>query len=216
MPKNHEPTAAEAKRVRQFEQKKHTLLEAGYTCTPMTMSMEQAGRDAFKVMLPVILPFLFLYGLVLGMRGAWPAVPGSLFLWLLAALPILLVLIVLHEGIHGLIWGAVSPGGYRSIEFGIIWKYLTPYCTCTEPLKRHQYIIGALMPTVLLGIVPALWATFNNHPPVLIIGHLMILSGAGDVLVIRELLRHRQSETTIYMDHPSELGLVVFENQNIE
>ena len=63
--------------------------------------------------------------------------------------------IILHELIHGLTFLLFCKNGFKSIEFGIMWKYLAPYCHCKEPLPVRPYIIGALMPAIVLGFIPA-------------------------------------------------------------
>ena len=92
-------------------------------------------------------------------------------------------LIVLHELIHGITWSLFTENRMKDIEFGVMWKYLTPYCTCRKSLKRGQYITGTLMPTIVLGFIPAIAS---------------IISG-------------RQSRDTLFHDHPYEAGLVVFD-----
>ena len=59
----------------------------------------------------------------------------------------------IHEGIHGLTWGLLSPDGFSTIEFGLIKEYMTPYCYCGTPLTRGQYILGSMMPTLVLGFM---------------------------------------------------------------
>jgi len=61
--------------------------------------------------------------------------------------------IVVHELIHGLVWGIYAPSRFKSISFGVIWKMLTPYCHCSEPMKVKNYMKGALAPLVVLGII---------------------------------------------------------------
>ena len=66
--------------------------------------------------------------------------------------------IVVHELIHGLTWAYFAKKGFKSIRFGVFWEMLTPYCHCSEPLTVRQYCIGALMPLVVLGIIPLVLA----------------------------------------------------------
>lgn len=48
--------------------------------------------------------------------------------------------IVAHEAIHGIFWAAFAKRGFRSIRFGFLWKKLTAYCHCSEPLEVRPYI----------------------------------------------------------------------------
>ena len=55
-------------------------------------------------------------------------------------------------------------------------------------------------------------AIFINSYVLLLIGMVMILGAAGDILIVIELLRYRSNaaEKLIY-DHPTQAGCVVFE-----
>ena len=47
---------------------------------------------------------------------------------------LVIVGIVVHELIHGLTWACYAKSGWKSISFGVMWKLLTPYCHCDEPM----------------------------------------------------------------------------------
>jgi hypothetical protein len=34
--------------------------------------------------------------------------------------------IILHELIHGITWAKYTKDGFKSIRFGVLWKFLTP------------------------------------------------------------------------------------------
>ena len=129
-----------------------------------------------------------------------------------------LLLIILHEAIHGLTWGAFNKRHWNAISFGIIWHSLTPYCTCAEPLKKAQYIIGAVMPTLILGFgLLGVAANLGNHT-LFVLSLCIIFGGGGDFLIILKLLRYKcYNKTVLFYDHPYECGLVAFEkNPNIK
>lgn len=64
---------------------------------------------------------------------------SSLPLGMVAFLIILIILFVVHELIHGLTWGIFAEDHFINIEFGFIKETLTPYCTCSVPLKKAVY-----------------------------------------------------------------------------
>lgn len=98
--------------------------------------------------------------------------------------------------------GRLRRSGFRSIEFGVIWSALTPYCTCSEPLKKGQYILGAAMPTVVLGFGLGIAAVYTGQSLLLYLSLLMMVGGGGDFCIIGKLLRHRPKGEAIYCDHP--------------
>ncbi|MBO7668837.1 MAG: DUF3267 domain-containing protein [Firmicutes bacterium] len=131
---------------------------------------------------------------------------------LLVFIAAMAALIVIHELVHGLTWACFAKGGFKSIEFGFIKKYLTPYCTCAEPLKKGQYILGALMPLLVCGLLPALIAAICGSTLLLWLSEVMIFAASGDVMIVGKILTHRSAATeTVYLDHPTEAGLILFE-----
>jgi len=121
----------------------------------------------------------------------------------------MLVGIVVHEIIHGLTWSLFLKKGFKSIKFGVFWKMLTPYCHSKEPLTVWQYIVGSIMPGVLLGILPSLAAWFNGNVFQLIFGLIFTLAAGGDFAIIW-LLRKEKMEKQV-MDHPSKVGCFVYD-----
>ena len=124
---------------------------------------------------------------------------------------LMIVLMVIHELIHGITWGIFAENHWKDIEFGIIWKMLTPYCTCKSALTKLQYVIGGLMPTLILGFGLGLVAIIIGNMLLFLLAELMIFGGGGDFLIAGKLLLFRTKyKDCIYMDHPTECGLVAF------
>jgi len=59
---------------------------------------------------------------------------------------VIIIGVVLHELIHGIVFASFAKQGFKSIKFGIIWKMLTPYAHCKEPLRVRPYMLGVVMP----------------------------------------------------------------------
>lgn len=134
--------------------------------------------------------------------------PPSPFLFAL----ILIIGIVVHELIHGLFWSMGAKNGFKSISFGVMWKMLTPYCHCSEPLKVPDYRRGALAPLVILGILPLLALALIPSAGLLWFGVIMTSSAAGDIMVAWKLRKEDPSNTVL--DHDSEAGYLVFEPED--
>lgn len=128
---------------------------------------------------------------------------GSILFFLL-----FVVGIVLHELIHGLVFGLYAKAGFKSIRFGFMKEYLTPYCHCTEPLKLGHYFAGALLPALLLGLVPIAISFFTGSLFLLIYGIIFFSAAAGDFMVVWML--RKEHPDTLVQDHPSEAGCWVY------
>lgn len=124
---------------------------------------------------------------------------------------IFLIFVFVHELIHGLCWSCFLKNHFLDINFGISWKHLTPYCSTKQPLKKYQYILGAVMPTIILGIIPFLLSLKLNSIFLYFFSIGMILGGIGDCLVSTKVLIHKtKSKNSLYLDHPGKCGCVVF------
>ena len=133
----------------------------------------------------------------------------------LSILAIITVGIILHELIHGITWAKFADKGFRSIRFGVLWKMMTPYCHCKEPLKVWQYILGGIMPAIILGFLPFAYSLFTGNVFWLIFGIFFTMAAAGDFLIINLLLKEKKDD--LVLDHPSEAGCYIFrkkENEN--
>lgn len=198
---------AEQRRKARFERQKAELEAQGYVMRDLTVGLVYANVMALVLALPVCAPFVAVF--------LWRA-PDGAFRVSMAGLVLFLALyaamICAHELIHGAVWAVFAPSHWRAVEFGFIKEYLTPYCTCGEPLEKWQYVVGALMPTVLLGLLPAGAAAVTGSAPLLLLGLALILGGGGDMTIVLALLRHRSAaRATVYLDHPYAAGVVAFE-----
>lgn len=202
-------TPAEQKRKEQFALVCEEMERQGYRKTDLTIGVVKANLLALIVMLP----FAVLSGAVVLSSCSLRSMAESISSWdFLVFLLVMLLLTAVHEGIHGLTWAMFAEGRWKAIRFGVIWKALTPYCTCAQPMKRGQYILGAAMPTLVLGIGLTAAAALTGGFWVFILAIAMIFGGGGDFAIILKMLLHRQQgRDAVYYDHPYECGVVVFE-----
>ena len=202
-----ELTEAERKRLERFEALAEKMKAEGYRRTDLTISIVAANVFALVLFVPLFIGSMALF-ILKNSAGGIDMGPSSVFGIMIA----MLVLIVVHELIHGLVWSIFAERGFKDIEFGFMVKYLTPYCTCGVPLSKGQYIAGALAPLVLLGIVPMIWGILAGSFPVLLVGIIMADSAAGDIQIVLQILRYRSgSSDVVYIDHPTQGGGVIFE-----
>lgn len=161
---------------------------------------------ASKLALALFVVFLLLIGLPFYL--IWK--PVISFSWQDTFLFSLLFLfgVILHELIHGLCFGIFAKNGFRRIRFGILWEYLTPYCHCNEPLRLSHYVIGALMPGIVLGFAPSVLSLIVGNIMLLILGVVFISAAAGDFYVVWIL--RKESMKSFVLDHPSEPGCFIY------
>lgn len=200
-------TPAEQKRRSAFEALCAQMARTGYRQKDFLISILQANTLSILIMLPFLALAAWLYSPFLAAGNSF--FPDAQFFLLFLAV---LVLLVIHECLHGLTWALFAPRHFASISFGVIWKALTPYCTCSAPLRRWQYALGTAMPTLVLGPGLILAAAALHQNSLFLLAEIMILGGGGDFLILLQLLRYRPaSPDVLCLDHPCECGFVAFE-----
>jgi hypothetical protein len=125
---------------------------------------------------------------------------------------VLIAGIITHELIHGIFFAKYASNGWKSVKFGIIWKYLAPYCNCKELLKVRHYIIAVIMPTIILGLIPCFISLISGDFALLKFGILFTLCGGGDILIIWSL--RNENKEDLMLDHPTKIGCYVFRKEN--
>ena len=200
-------TEKELERKDCFEKLSSEMQQNGYKTRNIIFNTQQAKSLCFFIMLPFIALVFWIYYHVNGFDL------DCLSLGFVAALiALILCLTILHELIHGITWGLFAENHFHSIDFGIIWSSFSPYCTCSEPLKKWQYLLGVAMPTLVLGGGVAVVAVMVNQLLLFFLAEYMILSGGGDFLIIlKSMLYRTDKQESVYCDHPYECGFVVFE-----
>lgn len=173
----------------------------GYEPQKKTISMLTANLLAVALFVVVGalsgIAFYALYGA--GELDSWK----TIFPWLLL---LMLVGIVVHELVHGITWLLLTHRGFSHLSFGLLPGGV--YCHIDVPMPKKQYVIGALMPLLLVGIVPMLVAFCIGSLLWLLLGIVFIVSAAGDMMIVWAI-RKEPADVLVY-DHPSEAGCYVY------
>lgn len=185
----------------------------------LTIDLIKANVFAVVLILPTALIFALPYYLIWGFEFNLSAIRSfkeflSPELFGLSIVIMIIGGIVLHELIHGITWSRFTSDGFKSIKFGVLWKMLTPYCHCKQPLKVREYILGAVMPAIILGFLPALIAIAIGNMALLIFGIFFTIAACGDFMVIN-LLKNENKDDYV-QDHPTEPGCFIFRKKGKE
>lgn len=114
--------------------------------------------------------------------------------------------IVVHELVHGLTWILLTRKGFRHLSFGLMLG--GAYCHIDVPMCKRHYVIGALMPLFLIGIVPLLVAFCIGSLLWLLLGVIFVVTAIGDIMIVWTI-RKEPADALVY-DHPSEGGCYVY------
>ena len=192
-----------------------------YRKEQLTIDMAKANRNALLITIPTLLAFGIPYFLVwqeqFSIQYISEAFKGfSISDTFGLTLSIFLVTaagIIIHELIHGIFFALYAENGFRAIRFGIMWKALAPYCHCKDPLKLKHYRIGAVMPAILLGILPGIVSIFIGSLGWLLFGILFTVAAIGDFMIL-DLLKNEDKEFYV-QDHPSEAGCYIYRPKDV-
>ena len=75
-------------------------------------------------------------------------------------------------------------------------------------MKKRAYVVGALMPLMLLGVLPFIVSLFSGSVALMFFGATMIGTAMGDVLIVWAI--RKESPDTMVYDHPTEPGCVLY------
>jgi hypothetical protein len=117
---------------------------------------------------------------------------------------------LIHELIHAIAFMKYTKHGYKSIKFGILWKYMALYCHCNEFITVGQYRIVLIMPSIILGFIPIILGFCIPNFIILLFGCVMTMGGIGDFFCIWILRNFKKN--TMVMDHPDKVGFFYEEN----
>ena len=176
----------------------------------ISLSFDEIGGFALPIVFYILLIFTLIFALIHGFElllNGW-----SVRLLLIAILPVFILGVILHEFIHGLCFALFSKKPLSFIKYGFDKKTLTPYAHCKEPIKAGAYKIGAIMPAIILGFIPYLYAIINGDIYFFLFGTFFTTAACGDFIVLW-LLRHL-SRNIMVEDHPSRAGCYVYITSN--
>jgi hypothetical protein len=186
----------------------------GFRKEELTIDMAKAQLLSLIYFLPGAmlfgLPFYFIWAADYNLETIIEMVPKSIGVGgaIFFICTVLMGGIVLHELIHGLTFALFAKQGFKSIKFGVMWAFLTPYCHCKEPLLVKHYILGALMPGLVMGILPMAVALMTGNLLVFGFGLFFTLAAGGDFMIVN-LLRQVKFDALV-IDHPSKIGCYLY------
>lgn len=114
--------------------------------------------------------------------------------------------LVVHELVHGVTWLLLLKKGFSHLSFGLMTGAV--YCHIDVPMDKRKYVIGALMPLLLVGVVPWVAAILSGSLTWMLVGAVMISGAIGDIMIVWTL--RSESASTLVYDHPSEVGCYVY------
>ncbi|MBV5282953.1 MAG: DUF3267 domain-containing protein [Paludibacter sp.] len=184
----------------------------------LTLDLMKANLYAIFTIIPVLIlygvPFILLWRHTFSKMELKNFIDSyNLGIWgnMSFILLVITIGIITHELIHGITWAMFTKNGFKSIKVGVLWKMLTPYCHCSEPLKVKHYIAGGIMPAIILGLFPFVYSLFTGNVLWLFFSIFFTMSAVGDLMIVN--LVRKEDMNNFVLDHPSEVGCYVFKKE---
>ena len=169
----------------------------------LSISMERANLGVLFIALPLVILQFIVYEYV--HPTADQSTTWNFFVFLFA----IIAGIVIHELIHGITWAIFGRKPWKSIKFGFQVKTLTPYCHINEPIEINAYRIGAIMPGLIVGVLPYIYSLVTGDANWFWFSLIHTSAAGGDWLVLW-LIRNVKPGSLVE-DHPTQAGCYVLE-----
>jgi len=180
-------------------------IDEKYIKEDKTISILKANIYAVLIMLPAVAAMIFFYTLANNRIDMTARLSETIIFF-----GCFIMLIVLHEWLHGFTAHFYCENKWKSIQFGV--KQLTPYCHCTELLRIWQYRIVAVVPLILTGILPYGVSLICGNPLLMAISIFMVIGAGGDMMIL--VLLRKETSNMIVCDHPTLCGCTLYREKN--
>jgi hypothetical protein len=170
-----------------------------------SISLAKANVYTLAISLPLVGLMLAAYLLLSPTRGisaTGVSLPAALLF-----LVLMITGILVHEGIHALAWSAFGRMPLKRIRFGFQASTLTPYAHALDPMPARAYRLGALMPALLLGVLPFAVGVAISSVSLALYGMIFVFAAGGDLLIL--WLIRGVDPRALVLDHPSRAGCIV-------
>ena len=186
-----------------FNRVRAELKANGYQEKDVTIPSGKSMILGFLYSLPFIVFGGLLYRFLLIERAHLSEIGGLSFYIMFIA--IIAVSVVIHELLHGIGWAISSGRGWSVVRFNI--SALMPSCACKAVLTRGQYLVGVLLPFLVLGTGSAVFLfLYPGTVSVLTMAVNFVAAGA-DLLIALRAARERGA---LIADHPTEAGYIAY------
>ena len=186
-----------------FSKAQADLRASGYREKDVTISPGKAMVLGVACALPFIIVLGLWYRFALIERAYLLEIGGIWFYVMFIA--ILAVSVVIHELLHGIGWAISSGKGWSVVRFNI--NAMMPSCACKAALTRGQYLVGVLLPFLVLGTGSVVFLfLYPGTVSVLTMAVNFVAAGA-DLLIA---LRAAKEKGALIADHPTQAGYIAF------
>lgn len=167
--------------------------------------LSKVNKYSFPFILLTLLLFIPTYYVLHGFDDVHRV--STLLIIAIFGIPGFIIGNVLHELVHAIAWMLFGNAKFRDIKFGFDLKSVAAYAHLKTPIKLSAYRVSIMLPGIIVGLLPGMWAMFTGDFVMLLWGIIFSISAASDFIVYR-ILSDLPGKTLI-SDHEEEIGCKV-------
>lgn len=119
-------------------------------------------------------------------------------------IPVMILSVVVHEALHAVGFLILGRAPRQTVRLGFQRRTLTPYASCAAPVPAGAYRGAALLPAIVLGILPALAAWALGSGGLALWAWVMLAIAGGDVAAVWAI--RGVPGGVFVVDHPTRVG----------
>ncbi len=166
----------------------------------LTTRQKRIGHVTLNLLLAalVFIPFHALWGA----NVLWDVIRNSMH-WVLLAI---FGSFYLHEALHALGFMIFAGVARKSIHIKMNWKIFSFETECDVPMTARSYRWSALLPGIVLGVIPAVVSLIYGYGWLAIFSMLALHCAVSDILQVWVIRDFRHSDMVALILDPTDAG----------
>lgn len=179
----------------------------GFYSTKITMDAKETNIKGVLCAAPFFVFLASIYRICLIHRAVLLDSNDPQFLPLLAS--IVIICAIAHNLLHGAGWAIIGKAGWDSISFRL--NGLMPYCSCDLVLRKGSYLIGTVLPAIVLGVFSTVFLAIYPGTVSMLTLLINFLMAGKDCVIALEIMK---SNFTLIGNLPTETGFIGYTKQS--
>lgn len=187
--------------MKKYNSIKEQYIEEGYIEYKHLLNSLDSGFSSFIYGLPVFIIYISVF---IFFTETIPFFSTKIFI---ITLIVIYISTPIHEIIHGIGWCLTDFSRFDSIYIFLPIGLSDAYCHCSEPLNTKSYVLGTIMPFIVLSFFPSILSCIFSSPLLL---YIAIVNGFGSGSDLSNTLHALKRKDDIILDYPTDCGFTSY------
>lgn len=180
---------------------RETYISNGYIEYYHIFNNSDSTTHSIILGLPIIILYMSIYFLI---TNTIPYFETKIFI---ITLVFLFLTTPIHEFLHGIGWCIHNKNNSNNIYLYIPLGFADAYCHCSSPLNFKSYIIGSLLPFIILSLTPFILSCAFSSSLFFYIALAESFGCGSDILNSLNACKHINE---IILDYPTDCGFTSY------